>query len=127
MSSHYNYTKEETAVHITGGLNTIKNDSTAYATPIIRLTAKENSTYALIENQYDEYMLLGMPADDEQETIETRKSIMYENGSTLSTWRKATNEFIDPQRLHKIDGEMTTDDAGIRARTYGKGDKIGRA
>ena len=120
----YKYSKEETELELTGGLNTIKNDGTASAKPIITLTAKENSTYALIENQYDEYMLLGMPADDEQETIETRKSVLYENGSTLDTWRKATNEFIDPQRLHKIDGEMTTDDAGIRARTYGKGDKL---
>lgn len=123
-SDPYKYAKNETELELTGGLNTIKNDGTAPAKPIIRLTAKENSTYALIENQYDEYMLLGIPADDDQETIETRKSVLYENGSTLDTWRTATNEFIDPQLLHKIDGEMTTDDAGIRARTYGEGDKL---
>lgn len=120
----YKYAKNETELELTGGLNTIKNDGTASAKPIITLTAKENSTYALIENQYDEYILLGVPADDEQETIETRKSILYENGSTLDTWRTATNEFIDPSRMPKIDGKMATDDAGIRAGSYGKGDKL---
>src|SRR5699024_5632495 len=95
--------------------------------PIFELTAKEKTTFAMVANGTDEdseYNLIGFPADDDVEIVDTKTSILYENGSTLDTWQTATNQLIDETRMHKITGTMGTDDAGIRASNYGTGDKL---
>src|SRR5699024_9353382 len=109
---------------IAGGLTTLNNKGTANAKPILELTATKDTTFALIENQFEEYMLLGFPADDETEVVDDRTTIIYENGSTLSDWSNASDSFVDIDRVNKIAGSITTDGAGIRANGYGTGDKL---
>src|SRR5699024_5626398 len=120
----HKYAKEEVSYDIAGGLTTLNNKGTANAKPILELTATKDTTFALIENQFEEYMLLGFPADDETEVVDDRTSIIYENGSTLTNWSNASESFVDIDRVNKIAGSITTDGAGIRANGYGTGDKL---
>src|SRR5699024_4827927 len=112
----HKYAKEEVSYDIAGGLTTLNNKGTANAKPILELTATKDTTFALIENQFEEYMLLGFPADDETEVVDDRTTIIYENGSTLSDWSNASDSFVDIDRVNKIAGSITTDGAGIRAK-----------
>src|SRR5699024_7784782 len=123
-SDPHKYAKKEVSYDITGGLTTLNNKGTANAKPLLELTATKDTTFALIENQFDEYMLLGYPADDETEVVDDRTSIIYENGSTLSDWINASASFVDIDRINKITGNITADGAGIRAKGYGTGDKL---
>src|SRR5699024_3814426 len=91
----HKYAKEEVSYDIAGGLTTLNNKGTANANPILELTATKDTTFALIENQFEEYMLLGFPADDETEVVDDRTTIIYENGSTLSDWSNASDSFFD--------------------------------
>lgn len=105
----------------------VENKGTANAEPVFELTAKEKTTFAMVANGADEdseYNLIGVPADDETETVDTKTSVLYENGSTLKGWSTANLDMIDKSRMPKISGEMGTDGAGIRAESYGTGDKL---
>lgn len=115
---------EEKTVDFTEDSAIIENKGTATAKPIIELTAKEKSTFAMVTLGDEQYNLLGEPADDDVQIVDTRTQVLYENGSTLSDWQVATEEMIDESRMPKIDGNMTTDGAGIRAGSYGSGDKL---
>src|SRR5699024_411147 len=64
-SDPHKYAKEEVSYDIAGGLTTLNNKGTANAKPILELTATKDTTFALIENQFEEYMLLGYPLEEE--------------------------------------------------------------
>ena len=115
---------EEKIIEFSEDSAIIENKGTATAKPIIELTAKEKSTFAMVTLGDEQYNLLGEPADDDVQIVDTRTQVLYENGSTLSDWQVATEEMIDESRMPKIDGNMTTDGAGIRAGSYGSGDKL---
>jgi len=118
---------EEETLETSSDTFIVENTGTTDSDPIFELTAKEKTTFAMVANGTDEdseYNLIGFPADDDVEIVDTKTSILYENGSTLDTWQTATNQLIDETRMHKITGTMGTDDAGIRASNYGTGDKL---
>jgi predicted phage tail component-like protein len=105
----------------------VENEGTAETEPIFELTAKEKTTFAMVSNGDDEdsqYNLIGTPADDDVQVVDTRTSVLYENGKSLDTWSTATPNLLDEHFIKNIGGEMTTDDAGIRANGYGTGDKL---
>src|SRR5690625_7689117 len=78
----------------------------------------------MISNGDEQYNLIGQPADDDVQIVDTKTSVLYENGSTLNDWQVATLDMIDPARMPKIDGSMGTDGAGMRANGYGTGDRL---
>src|SRR5699024_3293195 len=116
----YGYGQEKT-LHFPSDLVAIENKGTAPADPIFELTATKKSTFAMIGNQDDEYIMLGQPADDDVQEVDTRTSVLYENGSTLSEWTHTENTDMvnDDSNIDSMDGEMGTDNAGIRADSYG--------
>lgn len=105
----------------------IENAGNNSTKPVIRLTAKELTTYALITSgdpENNAYNMIGKPADDEVEIINEKITKLSETGSTLGEWSEAPLSMLGGYGLEKVDGEMTYDDAGIRAGNYGTGDKL---
>src|SRR5699024_3768592 len=123
-SDPYKYAKEEYETDVTGGINTLNNKGTATAKPVLELTATKDTTYVLLENQFDEYNLIGFPLeeDGQEEIVDDRVSVFQEDGSTLSEW-STTNPHVDSNFID-IDGELSFDGSGIRVNGYGTGDKM---
>ena len=118
---------EEKTLSFPADIVEVENEGTAETEPIFELTAKQKTTFAMISNGDDdaaEYNLIGTPADDDVQIVDTRASVLYENGKTLDSWSAATFNMVDEHFVKKIGGTMTTDDAGIRANGYGSGDKL---
>jgi len=119
----YKYGQEK-ELNFTDDSIIIDNKGTATAKPIFELTAKKKSTFAMISNGDEQYNLIGQPADDDVQVVDSRTSVLYENGSTIGDWQVATSQMIDETRMPKIDGAMGTDGAGIRASSYGTGNNL---
>src|SRR5690625_536785 len=105
-----------------GDIDTVNNEGTAPADPIFELTAKEKTTFAMISNGADEdaeYNLIGTPADDDVEVVDTKSSVLYEDGGTIDEWEPALKDMIDDPNVESVSGTMGTDGAGIRVNTYG--------
>lgn len=118
----YSYGSEQT-IESNDDTFIIENKGTAEADPIFELTATQKSTFAMISNG-EEYNLIGTPADDDVQVVDSRTSILYENGSTINTWQTATLDMLDDYHIKSIGGTMTSDGAGIRADGYGTGDGL---
>jgi len=119
----YGYGKEK-IIEFSEDSAIIENKGTATAKPIIELTAKEKSTFAMVTLGEDKFNIIGQPADDDVQIVDSRTSVLYENGSTIGSWQVATSDMIDDARMPKIAGTMGTDGAGIRPDSYGTGDKL---
>src|SRR5690625_1448112 len=119
-SDPYKYGPE--VVKDLGDIDTVNNEGTAPADPIFELTAKEKTTFAMISNGADEdaeYNLIGTPADDDVEVVDTKSSVLYEDGGTIDEWEPAPKDMIDDPNVESVSGTMGTDGAGIRVNTYG--------
>lgn len=120
----YKYSKKEKEFEINDDVIVVENEGNESTAPVIELTAHKPTTYAMIENGVDEYNLVGFPLeeDGQEEIVDDRVSIFREDGSTLNEWSttlyEVDNNFID------VSGTMTSDGAGIRAESYGKGNKM---
>ena len=121
-SDPFKYGSEKT-VEFSEDSAIIENKGTATAKPIIELTAKEKSTFAMVTLGDEQYNLLGEPADDDVQIVDSRTSVLYENGSTIGDWQVATSQMVDEQHI-EIAGEMGADAGGIRANDYGTGNGI---
>src|SRR5690625_4048682 len=115
---------EEKIIEFSEDSAIIENKGTATAKPIIELTAKEKSTFAMVTLGEDKFNIIGQPADDDVQIVDSRTSVLYENGSTIGSWQVATSDMIDDARMPKIAGTMGTDGAGSRPDSYGTGDRL---
>ncbi|GAE32451.1 hypothetical protein JCM9152_3986 [Halalkalibacter hemicellulosilyticusJCM 9152] len=115
----YKYGTETTAVFPSDSVS-LTNDGTAEAEPIFEFEVTEPVTFAMIQKGEDtgEYQMIGIPADDDVEVVDTRTSVLYENGSTIDTWSPASIDMVDVN-VDSVDGVMGTDGAGIRPENYG--------
>src|SRR5699024_11942052 len=57
-----------------------------------------------------------------EQALDRKVQVLYENGSTLNTWSN-TMYRVDT-RFNDVSGSMTSDSSGIRAQSYGTGDKM---
>src|SRR5690606_14637924 len=77
-------------------------------------------TFAMIQNQNQEYQMIGTPAEDDVEIVDTKPLILTERGETLSEW-DTTPIIVDDALISNIDGTMAYDGTGIFAESYGTG------
>jgi predicted phage tail component-like protein len=107
-------------------VTTLTNNGSEEAEPIFEFDVLAPITFAMIQNQENEYQMIGTPVneDDNVEVIDTKESIMYENGSTLDQWNEATLDMVDEFFIDGIGGEMVFDGAGIRPNGFGTGEKM---
>lgn len=99
----------------------VYNEGTAEASPIFELTAKQKTTFAMISNQDNEYMMIGQPADVDEQVVDTRTLLFEENGSTLGQWSTSPTEVDGGVST----GALSTDGAGITvpSANYGSGNR----
>lgn len=104
---------------------TLRNNGSAEASPIFEMEVQKPITFAMIQNQNEEYQLVGRPVDEDstEQVVDTKSSVLYENGSTIDTWATATQDMVD-SNFGNISGTMGSDSSGIRANGYGTGDKV---
>ena len=100
-------------------VTTLVNEGSEESEPIFELEVIKPVTYALIQNNNEEYQMIGRPSDDEVEAVESKVTVLYENGSTIDDWQDASMDMIDDPNVSNIDGVMGTDGAGIRPSNYG--------
>ncbi|UYL94140.1 distal tail protein [Geobacillus phage vB_GthS_PK5.2] len=89
---------------------------TAPGEPVFEMEARQSATFALIQNQDEEYMMIGKPADVSVEVVSPKTQLLYENGETISEWSPATSEMEGGSQ-----GTIGYDGAGITAPSYGTG------
>jgi predicted phage tail component-like protein len=95
---------------------TITNEGTAEADPLFELEVLQPVTFAMIQNQNDEYMMIGRPVQAEETPFEPKTSIMNDPMNSLVGWTNATN--VDGG---VVSGTMATDSNGFYASDFGTG------
>ena len=93
---------------------TLTNNGTAEAEPVFELEVKQPVMFALIANQDDEYMMIGKEPTVEQTPFNPKQEILFEDGSTITTWATATD--VDGGT---VSGQFGTDGTGITVASYG--------
>jgi len=115
----YKYGTEKEAI-FPSDVVSLNYNGTAPGDPVFELEATQPVTFAMIQNQNEEYMMIGKPADAEQTTVNTRTLILDERGETLDTWSSS------PTQIDAVDAVVTgsfgTDGVGITVASYGTGE-----
>src|SRR5699024_9704060 len=97
----------------------VENNGTANANPVFELTAKQNTTFAMVATGTDEdseYNLIGIPVEVDEEVVDVRNTVINERGETLKDWNAPGSKFDNG----KVTGDqMGTDGTGIHPLTYG--------
>ncbi|SFL38746.1 putative phage tail component, N-terminal domain-containing protein [Gracilibacillus orientalis] len=99
------------------GYFSITNTGTAEAEPIFEFEVTAPVTFLMIQNQLNEYMMIGEPADDDVQVVDSRELIFSEDGN-MDGWMTNGTE-IDPISGAISNGTMTHDGTGIIADDYG--------
>lgn len=86
--SPYKYGVEITA-DFPGDYVAVENLGTADVGAVYELQVLEDTPFALIQNQYDEYMLVGNPTSVEDTTYKKFERIYYSDGDNLTGWTTA--------------------------------------
>src|SRR5690606_3730995 len=61
----------------------VENNGTAETEPIIELTATQKATFAMVSNG-EEYMMIGKPAEVDEQLVDEKVRVLYERGDTLN-------------------------------------------
>ncbi|MGG3821092.1 distal tail protein Dit [Geobacillus thermodenitrificans] len=91
-------------------------EGTAPGDPVFELEVTDPVTFAMIQNQDEEYMMIGRPAEVTTPIVNTKTLLLYENGETIDSWTPAT-----PEMEGGSQGTIGYDGAGITAPNYGTG------
>lgn len=94
---------------------TLNYGGTAPASPIFELEVLKPVTFAMVQNQFEEYQLIGIPLEADMETVDTRKLLIEERGETLDTWSNTPTK-VDGG---VVAGRLSTDNDGITVPSYG--------
>src|SRR5690625_1430029 len=122
-SDPYKYSKDESTETL-DDTTVRKNEGSEATEPIIELTAKKKTTFAMINNMNDEYNLIGYPLEEEgnEEIVDAKPSIFKDNGEKIDEW--STNNIKVDTNFIDISGSMMFDGTGFRTESYGTGDKM---
>ncbi|MRG87009.1 distal tail protein Dit [Salinibacillus xinjiangensis] len=112
----YKYGPELTA-DIPSDTVTLTNEGTADADPIFEMEVLAPVTFAMIQNQNNEYMMIGQPVDvDATVPFQRFERIFNSSGSSLVGWTDATA--VDGG---SVAGTMETNGTRFQAADYGTG------
>lgn len=94
-----------------------ENNGTAPANPIFELEVLAPITYAMIQNQNGEYMMIGRPVDlENQVPFQKYERIFHSDGSTDVGWTE--HDSVDGG---SVSGKMETNGTRFQAANYGTG------
>lgn len=95
-------------------VTTLNNEGSEEAEPIFEIDVLTPVTFALIQNDNDEYMMIGRPAEVDDEIVQTDILMLEEQGDTIGDW-------LPPVEDNLGQGEFTSDGTGITVLEYGEG------
>jgi predicted phage tail component-like protein len=104
----------EKPIVFAGDSAVINTSGSAESNPVFELEVLAPITFAMIQNQFDEYMMIGMPAPVESTPKEEYTLILADLMNTLTGWAAATtvtNGYIR--------GEIETDGGSFRPKSFG--------
>ncbi|CDQ41513.1 distal tail protein Dit [Virgibacillus salexigens] len=110
----YKYEKEKT-MEFGSDAGIVTNEGTTEVEPIFELEVTKKVPFALIQNQHEEYMLIGTPVDVTSEVVDARTLLLEERGQTLDTWDSSPISLDNGY----VDGTFGTDNDGITVPSYG--------
>lgn len=114
----YGYSDEKPFLFPSDAVN-LTNAGTADADPVFELEVLKPVTFAMVQNQNEEYMMIGRPLSVSEEVVNTRTLLLEERGQTLDSWASASTS-VDGG---VVVGNLSTDNDGITVPNYGTGDK----
>jgi predicted phage tail component-like protein len=92
-------------------------NGTAPGDPVFELEVLQPVTFALIQNQKNEYMMIGQPTDVTDTPYTKYERVFYSDCKDLAGWTTAAPGEIDGN----IAGEMETNGTRFQAKSYGNG------
>lgn len=104
----------QTESALTGQGTIINVPGTAETKPVFELDVLAPITFAMVSDG-ERYMLIGEPADVDQEIVDTRALLLEERGKSLDTWTE-TGTDVDGD----VTGSLDTDGDGITVPDYGE-------
>ena len=114
----YKYGPEQTLT-FPADIVVVENEGTAEANPIFEMTATKKTTFAMISNG-EEYNLIGTPADDDVEIVDSKEKIY--GLESMDGW--GSGGVVNDSRFPTVVGTMQHDGSGMRPLNFGTGDKV---
>lgn len=113
----YKYGEEKEEV-FPSDIVTVENSGSADADPIFELEARQPATFAMIQNQDEDYILVGRPVEvGSTEPFTPMNRIFYTSALSLTGWTEAAPGEVDGV----ITGEMQASGGQFNASDYGTG------
>ena len=112
----YKYGPEKEAI-FPSDVVSLNYNGTAPGDPIFELEALQPVTFALIQNQNNEYMMIGKPIDVTDTPYTKYERVFYSDCDSLTGWTTAAPGEIDGN----IAGTMQTNGTRFQASDYGTG------
>jgi predicted phage tail component-like protein len=111
----YGYGPEQ-VVPFTSDIMTLTNNGTAEADPIFELEVKQPVTFAMIQNQDNEYMMIGKPVDEEVQQPTQEEEVLINNPM------ESTVGWTSPAKLENaaLQGEMRTSGGSFYGHSFGE-------
>lgn len=94
-------------------VTTVYNNGSEEAEPIFELEVLRPVTFAMVQNQFGEYQMIGRPAEVDTELVEERTLVLEETGKTIDTWHVPSGST----------GSFATSELGIHVQSYGSGSR----
>ena len=114
----YKYGPEETIPFEPLGYVDINIEGAAETEPVFELEVTKSTTFAMLMNNHDEYMMLGLPYDVDSGGPYTKyQRILTATGANMTGWTKASTGDVDGVVI----GDMTTQNGRFQASSYGTG------
>ncbi|MGM0864546.1 MAG: distal tail protein Dit [Bacillota bacterium] len=104
----------ENPIVFSGDSAVINTSGSAESQPVFELEVLAPITFAMIQNQFDEYMMIGRPTSVESTAKEEYTLLLSDAMNTLTGWASATT-VTDGY----IRGEIETDGASFRPKNFG--------
>src|SRR5690625_2612572 len=115
-SDPYKYGPEKEFSFETDYFN-IENKGTAESEPVFELEVKEPITFAMLQNQFDEYNMIGRPANVDEIAQERFTTILRDTMQNTVGWTTGVN--VDSNRI--VTGEMKSNGEYFYADSFGTG------
>ncbi|UJW57163.1 phage tail family protein [Bacillus sp. A116_S68] len=110
---------EEKKLTFSSDIVSFTNQGTAEADPIFEMEVLKPTTFAMVQNQEEQYQMIGVPTGDDVQVGDAKQLILREEGDGIDQWE------YNPTRIDPVsgriaaDGTMAYDGTGIIADNYG--------
>lgn len=111
-SDPYKYGEERTLYFPSDEVRVL-NEGSMEAKPIFEMEVLTPVTFAMVQNQNDEYQMIGIPSDTETSIVDVKTTILSERGETLNDWYKPAG--------NNWNGEFSTTGESIVLSNWGTG------